>query len=97
MSHRLDHYFCSLLLSLAFSFPIRSIFAYLLLTLASLFLSCWILLALFTLFNQRSSRNPLSGDPIGGVTPVPIPNTEVKPSEERRVGKECRSRWSPYH
>ena len=25
---------------------------------------------------------------------------EVKPvyrSEERRVGKECRSRWSPYH
>src|SRR3712207_8297088 len=27
-------------------------------------------------------------------------NTEVKPrrrSEERRVGKECRSRWSPYH
>ena len=27
-------------------------------------------------------------------------NTEtikVKRSEERRVGKECRSRWSPYH
>ena len=23
-------------------------------------------------------------------------NTEVR-SEERRVGKECRSRWSPYH
>ena len=23
---------------------------------------------------------------------------EIKPrSEERRVGKECRSRWSPYH
>ena len=22
---------------------------------------------------------------------------EVKRSEERRVGKECRSRWSPYH
>src|SRR3712207_7866330 len=21
----------------------------------------------------------------------------VRPSEERRVGKECRSRWSPYH
>ena len=21
----------------------------------------------------------------------------VKRSEERRVGKECRSRWSPYH
>ena len=23
--------------------------------------------------------------------------TEAKRSEERRVGKECRSRWSPYH
>src|SRR2546425_10545818 len=23
--------------------------------------------------------------------------TETKRSEERRVGKECRSRWSPYH
>ena len=24
------------------------------------------------------------------------PNTRLR-SEERRVGKECRSRWSPYH
>src|SRR2546426_1123218 len=23
--------------------------------------------------------------------------TDVERSEERRVGKECRSRWSPYH
>ena len=23
--------------------------------------------------------------------------TDVARSEERRVGKECRSRWSPYH
>ena len=23
--------------------------------------------------------------------------TAAKRSEERRVGKECRSRWSPYH
>ena len=22
---------------------------------------------------------------------------KIKRSEERRVGKECRSRWSPYH
>src|SRR5256885_5069926 len=27
---------------------------------------------------------------------VPLP-TEPQRSEERRVGKECRSRWSPYH
>ena len=27
-----------------------------------------------------------------------FPNTgEKRRSEERRVGKECRSRWSPYH
>ena len=31
---------------------------------------------------------------------VVIPNAEgnrTTRSEERRVGKECRSRWSPYH
>ena len=26
-----------------------------------------------------------------------VPETESQRSEERRVGKECRSRWSPYH
>src|SRR5256885_13885973 len=26
-----------------------------------------------------------------------LPATDVARSEERRVGKECRSRWSPYH
>ena len=26
-----------------------------------------------------------------------IPLAELDRSEERRVGKECRSRWSPYH
>ena len=25
------------------------------------------------------------------------PNAKGERSEERRVGKECRSRWSPYH
>src|SRR5256886_5247211 len=25
------------------------------------------------------------------------PNSSSRRSEERRVGKECRSRWSPYH
>src|SRR2546430_5493560 len=27
----------------------------------------------------------------------PFPLRSTKRSEERRVGKECRSRWSPYH
>ena len=26
-----------------------------------------------------------------------MPRYERRGSEERRVGKECRSRWSPYH
>ena len=33
-----------------------------------------------------------------GVVADPIDRTkEEMRSEERRVGKECRSRWSPYH
>ena len=32
-----------------------------------------------------------------GITVKPLYTAQVKRSEERRVGKECRSRWSPYH
>src|SRR2546426_12203939 len=32
----------------------------------------------------------------GGLV-APVPTRQAKRSEERRVGKECRSRWSPYH
>ena len=28
---------------------------------------------------------------------IEIDEDKIKRSEERRVGKECRSRWSPYH
>ena len=28
---------------------------------------------------------------------IVLPSTPRPRSEERRVGKECRSRWSPYH
>ena len=31
------------------------------------------------------------------VNPMQFGPTEDLRSEERRVGKECRSRWSPYH
>ena len=34
---------------------------------------------------------------IKSVIAIPAPNTDPNRSEERRVGKECRSRWSPYH
>src|SRR3712207_8629430 len=43
----------------------------------------------------------LGSDTGGGATaktPVPLRQSEInRRSEERRVGKECRSRWSPYH
>src|SRR2546423_7694091 len=40
----------------------------------------------------------LTFGPTAAVTASLDPNTVmVKRSEERRVGKECRSRWSPYH
>ena len=32
-----------------------------------------------------------------GCMRLPLLNADDVRSEERRVGKECRSRWSPYH
>ena len=32
-----------------------------------------------------------------GLSPREICDSGITRSEERRVGKECRSRWSPYH
>src|SRR5450432_410466 len=34
---------------------------------------------------------------VGGHPAFKVPLTKDYRSEERRVGKECRSRWSPYH
>ena len=50
----------------------------------------------------NSKDGPLGVRLIVNVVPNPIlKKVELKPinsrSEERRVGKECRSRWSPYH
>ena len=48
----------------------------------------------------KHSVDMLLTDPPYGTTrnfwDVPLPLPELR-SEERRVGKECRSRWSPYH
>ena len=38
----------------------------------------------------RGSRTAMKSGPR-------LPQLEKARSEERRVGKECRSRWSPYH
>ena len=39
---------------------------------------------------------PAEEKTIGGII-IPDSAKEKPRSEERRVGKECRSRWSPYH
>ena len=39
----------------------------------------------------------MNANPFRGVYELSEIATESYRSEERRVGKECRSRWSPYH
>ena len=53
---------------------------------------------------QRSARlyralvdAGLASSVSGGIVPTAEPFLYTVRSEERRVGKECRSRWSPYH
>src|SRR3989449_7938066 len=49
--------------------------------------------------SYKSSKAHLKRLPTRGpqVVQGPGENAGVVRSEERRVGKECRSRWSPYH
>src|SRR3712207_7878139 len=48
---------------------------------------------------RRKSRSDSSQahSALGGAMVVNIASGIAQRSEERRVGKECRSRWSPYH
>src|SRR3712207_7241695 len=46
--------------------------------------------------NAAMQRTPAREDDVGTVEQFLLPQAQVR-SEERRVGKECRSRWSPYH
>jgi len=46
---------------------------------------------------SSSDRNIIGGNKYGVTNIISGNNTGVYRSEERRVGKECRSRWSPYH
>src|SRR5260370_12365077 len=45
----------------------------------------------------NSSRSWRADEIVDGVLPAQLDGVSVTRSEERRVGKECRSRWSPYH
>ena len=44
--------------------------------------------------NGTNGNEP--GYPENALVPYPVIVAATR-SEERRVGKECRSRWSPYH
>src|SRR5260221_2011721 len=54
---------------------------------------------------EQSGTHLRAGEPApSGTVPAPVQISTILPtpkptsrSEERRVGKECRSRWSPYH
>src|SRR2546427_6153760 len=45
---------------------------------------------------KAAELNGLAGSPTSDLSPVRNGWVRLR-SEERRVGKECRSRWSPYH
>src|SRR5258705_12174019 len=48
-------------------------------------------------FRLKGAPEPIYRRALGYYNMVNSPSTMVNRSEERRVGKECRSRWSPYH
>src|SRR3712207_9511968 len=52
----------------------------------------------FVLSQNQTLRKCQHGTPTTEAAGQPTHETGTPPrSEERRVGKECRSRWSPYH
>src|SRR5256885_9787269 len=52
---------------------------------------------LITVKNSHAIRQPMIDNEIHRLPDLPLARFAVARSEERRVGKECRSRWSPYH
>src|SRR2546430_10385500 len=46
---------------------------------------------------HRPQRRCSSHSTAGGIAGICTSAARGRRSEERRVGKECRSRWSPYH
>ena len=59
------------------------------------FISIFLLLYITLPINAQDKTNELSGFIIHKQENGS--NGSLDRSEERRVGKECRSRWSPYH
>ena len=52
---------------------------------------------LFRFLGDEVRRLDVNDGPLNTDIPLQIYLQDLLRSEERRVGKECRSRWSPYH
>ena len=50
-----------------------------------------------TLMGEKALRAARALALLSSAEKVKVLNAMADRSEERRVGKECRSRWSPYH
>ena len=67
-----------------------------------LFLLASIFYSYATLAQNASAKNPVVHADVPDMSMIRVGDTyymssTTMRSEERRVGKECRSRWSPYH
>src|SRR5256884_9551592 len=54
----------------------------------------------FWVADESPEHHNFSPESLGGGSVrmvLTVPDPDAMRSEERRVGKECRSRWSPYH
>ena len=61
---------------------------------AIIYISLFLIISLFPLVLMSAFGN----QPVeSSESEVAVPVFRLTRSEERRVGKECRSRWSPYH
>ena len=58
----------------------------------------FVVLLISSLTSFVEKDKPTGGLNVGDIAPdFKIKTMSTERSEERRVGKECRSRWSPYH
>ena len=49
------------------------------------------------MYEMKRKENQIVKSDLSRELEVPLSRVTRVRSEERRVGKECRSRWSPYH
>ena len=49
------------------------------------------------IFHLKENHTDVKTEVMAGITTFMTMDYILARSEERRVGKECRSRWSPYH